>query len=424
MGVITAPIFNGVLSMPENSVLVPYNAITSGAGATVGGVAGKIAGAARDVVCPLYRDYPSFMTGEWANNPLASYNDGFLNEFCTPPGQLPAAPTPPYTGGQCGNVSYRCTFTVSGVPGTPLTSSIDLQGAITEFAVGDAGTFPDGSPAVALFATYNVFPGAATQRSNLFGRTSPGLKLDNVSIVRLDGNPDNCGNVAPKYPIARPPDSALQVNVPIQISPNVNVTVPVSVFAPVEIFAPSLKIGDFNVDFNLGGLTISPALNINIPGTSPNGSKPIQPAPGEKPIDRNYDELLTKIFRLAQRIRECQDCDKDYDFFVTGVVGGSANSITVPIGGIPLTAAVTLVSRPSNAKVQTGRGEPDVVFAGWGWWSGNDYLSERQPIDAQTKLFYAPENPSPAKFHYTVTPGYSAQMLMSYKKLKNPVPNV
>jgi hypothetical protein len=410
--------------MADNSITFPYDQILPVAGGVAGGVAGKIAGAAREVVCPLYKKYPSFMTGQWANSPLASYNDGFLNQFCAPTMDLPAAPTVPFTGGQCNCVNYIVSFTATGLPGGSESGTTVIPGPV------------DGP--IQIFTAINN-EGNKIYNWGFYGGTSAcggrryfpyltnaaeAVKVVINSVVRQDSTADTCGTLAPQYPKVNPSPPELQVNVPVQISPNINVTVPVSVFAPVSILAPSLKIGDFNVDFNLGGLTISPSLNVNVGTNPPATTAPIQPTPGDSPPDRDYTELLNSIFRLAKRIRECQDCDKDYDFLVTGIVGGSANSITVPIGGIPLTAAVTLVSRPTNAKVQPGRGEPDVVFAGWGWWSGNDYLTTREPIDAQTKLFYAPENPSPATFHYTVTPGYSAQMLMSYKKLKNPVPNV
>lgn len=408
--------------MSENSYLVPYNFVTGAAGAGAAAAVSGIADAARSIACPLYRDFPAFMTGSWANNPLANYNDGLLNALCAPANQLPTPPATQPTGGQCPGVQYRVTANLSSEGQLPTTVNNTFTGTFVSLQSERGNNDNSGNPTFnAILRTIRSSDGVRLI-SNVFGPSGNPIVITNVQITRVDGLPDTCGDAPIIYPKDNPPPALLNPTINLKLAPNFTVNAPVTVFAPIDTFAPSLKIGDFNIDFNLGGLNITPTLNVNLPGSRQGGSNPPTPPAGQTPSDRNQDEFNGVVLRYLKRLRDCQNCDLDYDFNVTGVVGGSANSITVPIGAIPLTAAVTLISLPTNKKIQPGRGQPDVVFAGWAWWSGNDYMTERMPIDANTKLFYAPENPSPAKFHYTVTPGYSAQALMSYKIRKNPLP--
>lgn len=410
--------------MPENSAIVPY----SGAGNPVydaqSALAKSIFEATKSVSCPLYRDYPGFMTGSSFGSPYATATDSILNELCAPTGNLPAPPTSRFNGGQCVCVLYNVDYSFTTAEGATGSSGVTMSGPVRSVQVESTPPSPNGDPKVGIVTRGGSAACGGFRVSTDLAGSNPGLKILGVTVTRNDSQPDLCGNPAPTYPIAPPPDSALNVNVPIQISPNFNVTVPVAVFAPITILRPSLRLGDFNVDFNLGGLTISPAININTGGGNANGGNPPQPPAGETPNDRDDDELLKRILRYLERLRRCQDCDLDYDFLFTSPVAGRSGSLTVPSGGVPLTAGISITQSPTNRREQNGLTQPGVLYAGWGWWEGNGFLSERFPVDADMKLFHTPVNPRAQIFRFTLYEGFAGQATMAYKRLKSPLPPV
>lgn len=407
-----------IAAMPNAPITVPY----SGAGNPVydgmSSLAKGVFEATKSVSCPLYKNYPGFMTGEMFGSPFAAQTDSLLNDLCNPTGNVPPPPTVPFTGGQCECVQYIVSYNINGYGIGNINGSVVKPGPIgrpfkrqtpggTDFQTG----FNYGSNGCET-GFYSII------QSALEGTTTI------TSVVRQDAQPDTCGTLPPSYPIVQPPAADLNVNIPIQVSPNFNISVPVAVFAPLTQVFPSLRIGPINVDFDLGGLTLSPDIDLNFPGFNPTGQPVPQPGPGQKPSDRVEKCDLTEVLKYLKRLRECQECDRDYDFLQTAFVDGVSGSITVPAGGIPLTIGLELIESPSNAKQQPGLTEPRVVYAGWGWFEGNGFLGERMPIDADMKLFDAPEKPASQKFRWTCQVGYRARATMTYKRLKNPLPPV
>lgn len=405
-----------IVVMASAPITVPY----SGAGNPVydgmSSLAKGVFEATKSVSCPLYRDFPGFMTGEMFGSPFAAQTDSLLNDLCNPTGNVPPPPSVPFTGGQCECVNYIVTWTLDGYGIGQSGGSVVRPGPIGRVyarSTGSSGQKQTGFN----FGTPDCGAGFFSIISSALDGTTT-----ITSVVRQDGQPDTCGTLPPSYPITQPPEGDLNVNVPIQVSPNFSINVPVSVFAPFTQIVPTLRIGDFNIDFDLGGLTISPDIDLNFPGTNPTNQPVPQPPPGQKPSDRVEKCDLTEVLKYLKRLRECQECDRDYDFLQTGFVSGRSGSITVPAGGIPLTVGLELIKKPSNSKEQPGLTEPNVVYGGWGWFSGNGFMTERMPIDSDLKLFDAPEKPSPQSFSFTCQVGYEARATMTYKRLKNPLP--
>jgi hypothetical protein len=410
--------------MPNSPITIPYVGPTSSLYNDAPPIARAVFDAAKNVYCPIYRDFPGFATGSDFGNPFATSTDGFLNDLCAPSGQLPAPPTTPPPGGQCDNVLYNVGYTITGTVVPPsINGTATLTGPIGGI-VHESITNNQGQPAMNIYISAKNTATGGRLLSTITGNAASTARANITSITRQDSQPDNCGSLPTGYPSIRPPDAALNVSVPIQVSPNFNVIAPVTVFAPFTQLFPSLKIGDFNIDFDLGGLTISPDVGINLPGRNPVGNPPQQPPAGQKPSDRTDKCNLEEVLKYLKRIRECQECDRDYDFLQTGFVTGKSGQVTVPTGGIPLTVGLELVQKPSNSKEQPGLTEPDVVYGGWGWFSGNGFMAERQRLDADMKLFHAQEKPSPQKFHFTCQAGYEARVTMAYKRLKSPLPQV
>lgn len=108
-----------------------------------------------------------------------------------------AAPyTPPFTGGQCNTLyAYDVTFldVSSGNRSAPITRTI--QGAIT-----DVSPFNDRNGTAGIDVT-----GASGKQTESFGSNSFTRDYEVSNIRRVDGQPDNCGNLPnpnPSLPIA------------------------------------------------------------------------------------------------------------------------------------------------------------------------------------------------------------------------------
>ncbi len=410
--------------MPDSSALVPYPNQQHAFGEFVGDNLKNLANAAADTACNLYQNYPGFMTGSMFNNPIAPYNDGLLNSLCAPRNKLPAAPSVPFTGGQCQCISYLVSFNYSIVGGSSGSNAIVVPGPVSAI-VKEAISPSTSQPVLYNFGVYGGSDACGGNRYfELIGNVSDGSTCTITSVVRQDSQPDTCGDPPSQYPRVRPPDYQLNTTVNVQVSPNFSVVAPVEVFAPVTNFSPQLALGPFNVDFNLGGINISPSVNIGT-GNQNQVTQPVPtPPPTQSQPDRNYDEILSLIVKYLHYQRLCDPTDCDYDFHVTGAYGGQSNQIPVPAGGIPVAVALSIVQQPVNAKREYGVTSPDVLYAGWAWWSGNSNLEAREPIDSQFKLYRAAENPSPTQFVWTCRTGFQAQAIMTYKTLKSPLPPV
>ena len=410
--------------MPENSLTVPYRDATSYVGSGIPAVAGAIADATRSAWCNLYEKAPGFATGEMFGNPIAPYNDGLLDAMCRPLNKLPPQRSKPFNGGQCTCDFYTMNWRLTGAsfPGGVNGDSLvqaPVQSPITVTRVNS-----NGDTVVDIYVPNGGGVCGAVRRADITGNASPDSRVQILSVVRQGGLPDNCGELAPTYPRYQPPLADIDFNANLQVTPVFNINAPVRIFAPITNLRPQLKIGDFNTTLDLGGITIDLSPNIN-PGNQLPGTPPTQqPAPGDNQDENDPVEQNDEILKYLKRLRECQECELDYDFLATGAVSGTSGSITVPAGGIPLTVGLTITKQPTNAKRENGLTEPNVLYAGWGWFSGNGFLATRQPMDCATKLFYAPSKPSTQKFSFTLRVGYEGTAIMAYKRRKNPLPPV
>jgi len=398
--------------MPDNSITIPYAQAATGA---LKGAAGGLVQAAKDVARSLYTDFPGFLTGANFGNPFADIADALLQQLFDDGTYIPPSRLPPgFTGGNCVGLKYRVNF-IGNTGQGQFSGFIDVFGPVRGISK-EAFQNGQGQPALNFFLLGGVNPSTGVpERLILVFNAPPDSFYTITSVTPQFGGGDNCGNTPNRFPIITPPDVALNLNVPVTLAPNLTVNAPVTVFAPVGVLAPSFKIGDFNIDLNLGGLTLSPSFPINITPGGGTPPTPQQPQPGDKREDRDFTELLNLLVRYAKRARDCQECDSDFTFTTSGLAGGSSGRIAVPNGSTLVAAALTIVTMPSNPRKQTGRGQADVLYAGWAWFDGNLNQSERLPVDSENKLFYAPKKPSPTGFSFTLYTGFTAQAVITYK---------
>ena len=223
----------------------------------------ELANAARGVTCGLWRDYAGAFLGAplAVGEPIRQFNEGFWNTVC-PPDNYPHPPDPPnsFSGGQCA-VQYTITSSATlrdrNDPSftNPLTDTRQLTGPILGMVANPSGvsngqsygiSFVNGSGAVDFAGVFGT--GGSFYIAN--------AKID--SVVRVDGQPDNCGD-PPHYPDPTPPPDSRRRNVPIPVPlPNGSlITVVINEIEINNTFNTPVNVkmnNRFNLQFDLGGV--------------------------------------------------------------------------------------------------------------------------------------------------------------------------
>lgn len=232
----------------------------------------------------------------------------------------------PFFGGQC-VTAYRITVTVrdtlnrvilgsDGQIGTTLTYQSVVFGKIDRVE-----SFPiNGNPAAAnVWAVRvtsfndrsgNPIPGngsprtdSITRQINVFDESNFVLQLVNVSLERVDGEADNCGNPQPVIPPPENNYNITNVNVTYQNNDGVDIIVPVTFFvgqafldlnAEIQIpvnFTINANVS-FPINFNLstGGFTFNFQPTFNAPDGSPTTQPDGTGSGRNRPDDFTFDD--------------------------------------------------------------------------------------------------------------------------------------
>jgi hypothetical protein len=232
----------------------------------------------------------------------------------------------------------------------------------------------------------------------------------------------------PQPVIQPPPPEAQRQPVPVQISPTTNIIIPVTLVRPTVNIRPDIDIevnvGPVNVKFDLGGVTIdlAPDINVNIPinptinlpplppstprppQLPPSGGGSVCPDPCP-PID--FDPLFDRFDDVDGALKKIEDCacDPTYTFSEQIIYSGTGVAIALPAGTYRV--RITLDQISSNAKVEFGEGtSPDVYYCGWYSFSYGAIASSRQPLSYIANEFPTPDGATGVSF--TVRKGYSA----------------
>lgn len=164
-------------------------------------------------------------------------------------------PDPPFTGGQCAGVSYQVFL--SGRSGSGSTI-----GSANRTGQGPVGGVCFGPVNFGLTRVGVVFADGCQDAGGGISTTSPANQSSwaITSVVRLDGQPDDCGSPEPTYP--PPINFNFNTDVTYEGDDGTEITVNVPfVFAPIKVdFNGDLRIP---VDFSLGGFEFSG--NVNLP---------------------------------------------------------------------------------------------------------------------------------------------------------------
>jgi len=204
---------------------------------------------------------------------LPDFGNFWNRVLCDRNEPLPPGPPPPFTGGQC-PVEYRVTVTRTlfreneGRPPQTTTTDRDGQGPISGvFVRTSGGGAPPGrfeSSIIIAFAD-----GEVSVASTFVDDGSTGYVIDDVSVVRTDGQPDNCGNPTPPVVPFPPTGDTVDIDITYVNNEGDNVTelgdlvifAPV-VIAPVTVVAP-IRIDLPDVSFN-GDIVLSPDFDVRL----------------------------------------------------------------------------------------------------------------------------------------------------------------
>lgn len=392
----------------------------------------NLANTAANVYCDAYAAYAGAFAPGSSPIGLVRGIDAFNSRLCSPRNKRPALPpSVPFSGGQC-PIRYTVQGTVTQpTTGTTPYSVFNVLGPISGIVIGlnqsgqrtyfiqaapDPPARPDGRIGLLSLGT-NVNP-------DDFSATI-------TSVTPPSGVPDTCGNPNPQYrPVIAP-----EVNLNVPVSVNLGgftlnataVIIPTKFEANLEVNAGvEVQIGDFNIQFDAGGVTINnefkPSIDINLPGSGTDGRNNPPPA---QPIERSdecpdIDQITTDLEEVIELLEDIKECACE-DTEEIQVVLGVANSgiLTSPSLDI-VSVRLILEEIPETIRTQSGGANaPDVYYAGWcSFGTGGGNFGDRIPVSYIGNSYIAPEGAR--QFSFTLQQGVTALPIMIYKRPKQP----
>lgn len=364
-------------------------------GAGTADFADKLAETVRGFACNLWNNFPDQITQN--RNLASSFARGVMTAACTP--NNPPPPTEPFTGGQCDQIQYLIRVEFRPTPTDPF--SLQTLGAGNPFfgpiqslqlrfdsnfqPANDEAGFPeiDGtSPNRGDFRLFSVETNPTTgepqERLTQFGFNTPGQTgtARFVEIVRLDGQPDNCGNPPPIYPPTNPTSNDYTTIITINNDDGTTVNFPLTYIPITNNFPLNFDLGGISISLDLGGV------NFNFDGRRPNGDPEPLGDGQETPVPTPLDDLDRNFPAPRQPTPNPDDYEEE------------PRTPTDPkeetIGDDVAFVKVTLTQIPSNAKQQWGDGAPDVIYAGWFEFQAGGHYFPRQPIHFENSIFVPP----------------------------------
>ena len=264
---------------------------------STGNAAARFGEQLRDAIithsCNIWTSFPTFVTG--GRDPISSYARGFMNGVCEAAGTSAPSIEPGVTGGQCPEVEYRVTIEYTSGAGGPVRDrGVNVFGPVSgaSFQIGGA------TPRYEIGVTAAEAPPGTNQIFYMVDAYSLTLGPPDyviiLDIVRLDGQPDNCGNKPPEYPPETPPTQQ-------DLSTTINITNIDGVDNEYSLtwnntnnlfnFPFHFKLNGTNVVVDVGGVTIYGDPNVTSPNT---GNESLPPgSDGGKDVDGNdYEEVF------------------------------------------------------------------------------------------------------------------------------------
>jgi hypothetical protein len=388
---------------------------------------GSIISGAGTFLCSLYKNYPGWTDPDPTG--FASAVKAVVDKLCPSPPPLPIPDVPSIPGGKCKCVGYTVAYTGRVNGSSPFSGTVNVKGPISAVSWKT-------NPANLLKFGFFYLNDACTQRLEF--NVVDNVTADSIasgdtfaridSITRTDGLPDNCGDQPPIYTPKIPPASALDITIPVVVSPGVTFLTPITIIRPeisltfsprVNInFNPTFNLPDlnFNISFDIAGAEINNTININ------SGSQTYLPDPRTNPpqlppasgTDLDLSYLYTRINTIIQKEDQLLACACPATPSLNAVTIANLNSGNAVLPPKTKFVVCTITQFPESYKFQSGINAADVVYAGWGWFGYEGAgLGLRDPMDSQRKVYFPQGNP--ARFQWTLYKDFIMNVVAYYE---------
>lgn len=407
--------------------IVPYEKLPPARQTQVAGqTLGNVLSAGQAIICDINSAFPAITHAEISlgDDVPQVHSDAILDRLCGsdptnfPP---PLPPGNPFQGGQCPCAVYRVQGTYSYRNGE-VTGTFDVLkrgpiGGLSVISRQDAQDlgFYQGAPQCGGRTWFSVVlaDNDSGDASGLTGTTS--------SVVRDDGNPDNCGDPPAQYPPIVPPPNQLTQNYNITIGPN-TINMPVS-FGSVNLtanayFAPSytVQVGNLTLSFGLEGVevNVSPSFNVNptFPTIPDSRNPPFTPLP-QPSASVDLSGVYSRLTNLQSDVDDLMDCDRCNDGCTNDSRYTAQQFSTVQAGEFTLPTlsrwvVLNVTQIASNARRSSGHvNTQEIVYCGWfGFACGQDYLPQEK-VTFGHSLLKVPEGAT--KFVLNLYPAFLGQ---------------
>jgi hypothetical protein len=376
----------------------------------------KIAKAGKDFACGLYKLQPGALIPNPASKLLVAVWDN-LCDYPDSPG-LPPPAAPPFKGGQCKGVAYLVDYAGTDERGVAFSSQLGVRYGKIQ-SVKSYTPNASGTATLFNFIIYSeTFDGQGMGEVavSLYYEPSTQLKPDAeiTKVQRIDGNPDNCGDRPSVFPPAPPPPPGGYNSPPTKITFGDNVTnvdltfnfspPPPPTVAPGNFMPPVVvNFGQLNVDFKIPiAFNFDGTVNFGSGGSGGGGG-------GGGDFNQDDRDNINNIKNVTNNTNNTTnntstnvdnfygDYKKDRDRTINKEP--LPDDFDPPLPPVP--PGKNLVERlayvdvdlsviPSNSKSQSGKGAPNILYAGWFEFLRKDKSFPRNYIHFANNCFIAP----------------------------------
>ena len=365
---------------------ISYAELANAYGVRTGNFMIDIVTGASAFVCSAYREYTNATVDIIG---AGFFVKGIMDTLCKPHG-LPQVIPPQFLGGQCQGVMYNVGYEY-------WDSSQQRFVGFGTAHLGPIGVLrriinPRGDGV-------NFYGHSIYNRDYLFidEQSQEGRVPRIVSVVRQDGQPDNCGDLPSSYPSAPLPDARKRGDVPYTYNDGTKVNVPIKFGDVLSNNRVVIDVGGIDLIFAPDGVSY-----------------------GDGTDSADMQKLIDLIKKLEEDIKRILDdmptspkppSSGDYDETETSEDSSEAKENVEGLEWIQ----IELTRSPINAKKQYGRQAQDVIYAGWFQFSVDGFYLPREPIHFKRSVYAAPDGCT--GYAYTLYEGFHATVKEFKKKM-------
>lgn len=373
----------------------------------------KLAEGAANFACGIYKNMPGALIPTPASELLTMVWDNLCGEPPRSPANLPPPPGKPFDGGQCCDIDYKIVFRTSypdGRPPSENTSFNIYQGTILGLQLRQFG---DGAATrIYTILKWKKCDGRVLEETigqDNFPRT---FSISIVNAYPAYGVPDRCGNPPPDFPPTLPPPPGGYISPPTTINFNDNSqnnfifkfspppppTSPLKAPPPIVINIASANANfNFDIDFNFDG-----TIKFGDGGTGGGGGGGSNFNQDDRDninniknvtnntnnttnnTNNNVDNFYSDYKKERDKTDNKPPLPTDFDPPKPATLPGKHSQERLAFVNVDLTTI------PKNAKSQSGKSAPNIIYAGWFEFTRQGKSLPRNYIHFANNCFVAP----------------------------------